>query len=529
MRVSILDTRKKKKKGVVARIFLATTLIMQKIYCLTKDLYNVKTIQDSIKLRTNNYQFVGYNENTSVGYSEILSIRPDIVVVDYPADFTAKQLIDAMKAVGNVTIVALIDNPQIKGELESVGIKYIMTKPINGEAFFDLFTTNNSNPFISNNSPFTAGQSNNANPFANSNVNRNSNNNGINPFNNMNSVNSFNNNMNTRTGNGSPNNALSNRLGNNNGLQDDLKAPTNSIGIGKKLTIKQKLVSLHCSKGGVGKTTLAINLAVLLSTVKVGEEPLKVLLVDMDWAFGDICTDLFKFAPSPTIMDWAEDIDNKLKMNIGNSSAIKYSQEQIEQYLITYEKTGLYILAAPADHNAFLNIENKGQVAEIVIRNLRENCNFDLILFDCGNNLEDHTVQALNLSDEIYEITTMDVSTISEIVKTKATFQSAGLPLNKIKLVFNKFPKSGADFKKEDVTETIGIPLVSTIGDHPETRTSHNNAMPLVLQGSAQEFRNEIQQLANNVMGNDFFGKNRSKNLSYQEPKKGLFARLFGK
>lgn len=496
---------------------------MQKIYCLTKDLYNVKTIQDSIKIRTNNYQFVGYNENTSIGYSEILSTHPDIVVVDYPSDFTAQQLVEAMKVVGDITIVALIDNPQVKGELESANIKYIIQKPINGEAFFNLLSKNNSNPFMINNSPFNQAKQplNNSNPFAMPN----------NTNNNVSNNNSFvNNPINNRFDSNSNNssNTLSNRL-NGSGLQDGLRAPTNTIGSGKKLTIKQKTASLHCAKGGVGKTTLAINLAVLLSTVKVGEEPLKVLLVDMDWAFGDICTDLFKFAPSPTIMDWAEDIDEKLKMNMGNASSIRYSQEQIEQYLITYEKTGLYILAAPADHNAFLNIENKGQVADIIIKNLKENCNFDLILFDCGNNLEDHTVQALNLSDEIYEITTMDVSTISEIVKTKSTFQAAGLPLNKIKLIFNKFPRSGADFKKEDVTETIGIPLVSTIGDHPETRTSHNNANPLVLQNSAQEFRNEIQQLANIVMGNDFFGKNKSRNLTYQEPKKGLFARLFGK
>src|SRR5581483_2433202 len=88
-------------------------------------------------------------------------------------------------------------------------------------------------------------------------------------------------------------------------------------------TQRGKLWSVFGAKGGVGKTTLAVNLAVTLTR----QPNLRVALVDTDLEFGDIGAHL-NLAPSRTIMDLVlrlDDIDQELldRVLIRHESGVK--------------------------------------------------------------------------------------------------------------------------------------------------------------------------------------------------------------
>ncbi|HHT64300.1 MAG TPA: response regulator/pilus assembly protein, partial [Clostridia bacterium] len=96
----------------------------------------------------------------------------------------------------------------------------------------------------------------------------------------------------------------------------------------KSLTKEPQIITVFGSKGGVGKTTLCVNLAAHLAY----KEKAKVVLVDLDLQFGDIPV-FFNVVPRKSI---AELVQEKGKMNF----------QLINNYLITHASK-VKILPAP--------------------------------------------------------------------------------------------------------------------------------------------------------------------------------------
>jgi len=79
----------------------------------------------------------------------------------------------------------------------------------------------------------------------------------------------------------------------------------NPVGLGERgLQTKPQVVTVFGTKGGVGKTTIAVNLAVLLAKTKK-----KVAVVDLDLQFGDISVFL-NLMPRRTIAELAQEGSN---------------------------------------------------------------------------------------------------------------------------------------------------------------------------------------------------------------------------
>lgn len=507
----------------------------KKVYILDNNPAHINKIQTRLNIE-NNFSLVGANTDAATGYTEIREVVPDILIFGYPSNFTAEQLNMAMKNVNqNMTFVAILCNDNFAADLQNNGITHIIKESNIDSVVNILQELNVSDPFdpFNVNSMLNKQNNNAANPFATS------------------SSSSINTNLNTNSGTpfsgatfgGQNNNPLAKNLNINkeeeaNGIRDKLNIETQSPQFSPidlrqndngKLILKRRSVALHCPKGGVGKTTLSLNIAALLANAtldKQGMSKLKVLLVDMDWAFGDICTNLCAQA-SPNVMNWVEDIESRKKLALNSiQSNVNYdfTQAQIDKYLIHYKDTGLYILAAPALHNDYVNIQNPGETARIIIDNIKKNCDFDIVIYDCGNNLEDYTVQALMSADLVYEITTLDMSTMADITSLTSTFRSIQFPMDRLRLIFNKCPASGADVDLSTIEATMKLNIIATVPENPNVRTSNNNGVPLVLGKTAPDFKAAIEKIVNNMVGIPLFGRKRRK---VKESKSGFFSRLF--
>ena len=140
-------------------------------------------------------------------------------------------------------------------------------------------------------------------------------------------------------------------------------------------------------KGGVGKSTVAANLALLLAQA----HPQGVVLVDLDAQFGDVAS-LLDIKPDRTVVDAVA--------ALGDPVVLKTC--------LAKHPSGLVVLPAPASPTAgeFITIDqSKGLVEDL--KSL-----FPIVVIDTGSGLNDPGVGALEASDDAVFVTSMDVSSL---------------------------------------------------------------------------------------------------------------------
>lgn len=290
-------------------------------------------------------------------------------------------------------------------------------------------------------------------------------------------------------------------------------------------TIKQTVIAVNSPKGGVGKTTIAKELALAYASVRINGQPLKVCLVDCDLDFGDAAS-MLALSSYPNITLWTADIAKRLQMSGGNTD-IRYPQAQIEQFLLTHQPTGLKVLAAPTNHSEAINIE--GDQMQVVLKNLR-NCDFDVIILDTGNNTKDSTLVALDEANIILMVCTMDVAAINDANMLLNTLRQCQFPMGKIKLVMNKLPKTDQDIDLSEIEQILQSEIIATIPDYPRMRQLNNSGSPAVLDRDT-EFSVAIRRLGHTILPvfNQRVRIGKSRRTGAQPNKRGLLSRLFKK
>lgn len=145
-----------------------------------------------------------------------------------------------------------------------------------------------------------------------------------------------------------------------------------------------KIITVTSVKGGVGKTTLALNLAGLISLEKK-----KVLVLDAD-LYGNAVALSTKADQDKTLFTLVDDLKNN-----------RFISEQ--DYVTKYNEY-LSILPAPKDPRQANKIGSK--YLNIVLSKLKPR--YDYIIIDTNNTLDDFNLIALDNSDEVLFVITND-------------------------------------------------------------------------------------------------------------------------
>lgn len=285
-----------------------------------------------------------------------------------------------------------------------------------------------------------------------------------------------------------------------------------------------KVITVFSAKGGVGKTTIACELATFLSLTYHGKGKFRVCLVDYDLMFGDILSTL-NFNPNQAnMMDWIADLDKKHKAG-QEWNAISYDAGQIERFLQKKEESGLYSLIAPITNFDYMKISNEEIVnlCGTMLRNIVENGDFDFVIVDTGNNIEDATYVSLERADEILLILTQSMNSANCNNNFLNTMNHLEFDLSKIRIVINKAkPAKGVGISVNELQEALKNPVTNQpfecyakIKDNDAVQNAENIGEPMVYK-SSHEFTKSIGEVAHHVIGDMFvLAKPKKKRFSF--------------
>jgi pilus assembly protein CpaE len=235
------------------------------------------------------------------------------------------------------------------------------------------------------------------------------------------------------------------------------EAMTQQASLQRTPTAQGQVVTVFSAKGGVGKTTISTNLAVALADGGLRQ----VCLVDLDLAFGDVAITLQIF-PTRTIAD-AVQMEAHLDL------------DGLESLLTPY-RDGVYALVAPIQPDA------KDTITPALVVKILEllRTRFDYVVVDTPPAFDDQVLQAFDVSDLIMLITTPDIPALKNLKIALETLTLLNYPREQSLLVLNRSqPKVG--ITAEEVSTTMGIPIVAMIPSSAEIPASVNRGEPIVL------------------------------------------------
>ena len=193
-----------------------------------------------------------------------------------------------------------------------------------------------------------------------------------------------------------------------------------------------KIISTFSNKGGIGKTSVAVNLAVEIA--EMTKE--KTALIDLNLQLGDVSTFL-DLTPSFDVCYVVNNLANIDKTNITNA-------------LTRYKNTSLYVIADP------INIENSKEITSEQIKALilELKKTFSYIIIDVGTNIDAKTITALDMSDLILLCAIVNLPAVRNIQRCMNLFKKLNYPQEKIKLVLNRYMEN-EEIKTTDIEEVV--------------------------------------------------------------------------
>ncbi|MCB0193120.1 MAG: response regulator [Anaerolineae bacterium] len=233
-----------------------------------------------------------------------------------------------------------------------------------------------------------------------------------------------------------------------------------------------KIVSIFSSKGGVGCSTIAVNLAIALQQ----NAAIKVAVVDTSLQFGDIGVLLNLYA-SRTIADLASNSD-------------ELDDELISDVFIPHSSGVKALLAPPRPEVA--DTVTPTLVTDVLDRLRRM---FDVIIVDTGSVLDDVVLNVLDLSDKIIVVTTPEIPSIKDAKLFFEVTEALEYERDRIMFVLNKTDKR-INIRAEDIEANIKYPIQGQLPlDERSVTTSVNQGVPYVLSDKNGVLTKAVTQL----------------------------------
>lgn len=253
------------------------------------------------------------------------------------------------------------------------------------------------------------------------------------------------------------------------------------------------VITVFGAKGGLGKTTIAANLA-----VKLAEKRKKVALVDLDLQFGDVHI-FMDIEPKDTITELFQEI---AAPNI----------DSVRSYM-TVHSSGVHVLCAPRSPE-YAELISAEKVLSLLTL-LRSY--YDYVIIDTAPTFSEVNMTAIESSSLIFFITGLDISILKNSKLSISLLESLQ-QIDKLRVIVNRAVDMSSITVK-DVEKIIGYPIWAKMpSDYKVAVNALNRGVPFVSGVPSSKISQSIFVMADSLLN----GKTDNKDEKTKK-KKGLF------
>ncbi len=238
-----------------------------------------------------------------------------------------------------------------------------------------------------------------------------------------------------------------------------------------------QILTVYSPRGGVGCSTIAINLAVALHE----QLDVRVLLMEGKMLFGHLGL-MLNFRPQNTIADL-----------IPHAGTL---DEGLVDEVISQHASGIHVLLGPADLNVAQGIrpDDLYNVIKAVSRV------YDIIVIDAGSFLNDSTVTLMDSADRVLLVTTPDLAALHDTSRFIQLSGTLGFPPEKVLTVLNRAGMQGG-VKSRDIESALHHALFAQISEgNANVMRSLNRGVPLLYSSPRNPMSREIRTLAGKLV-----------------------------
>jgi pilus assembly protein CpaE len=237
-----------------------------------------------------------------------------------------------------------------------------------------------------------------------------------------------------------------------------------------------RIISVFAPKGGVGKTTVAFNLAVALAQLSQ-----RTVLIDGSVQFGDLRALLKVPTDAPSILDLPTD---------------RIAESDLSDVLWR-DPSGIDILLAPPriEMAEMITARDIDKILSLLRRV------YEAIVIDMSSSINDINLAFLDASDTIIEIVTYDSTTIHNTIAMADTFRSIGYPASKVRYLVNRADSSGG-IEPDDLHRALGrVPEHKVMSDGQLVVRANNEGVPFILASPTAPVSQDLVRVATELLG----------------------------
>jgi pilus assembly protein CpaE len=231
-----------------------------------------------------------------------------------------------------------------------------------------------------------------------------------------------------------------------------------------------RVITVLSPKGGVGKTTVATNLAAGLAALR----PHEVAIVDVDLQFGDVA-DSFLLDPAHTLADVRADGGT-------DAAALKL--------MLAATSGDLYALCAPDDPASGEGVSPEAVAA--AVRSLSRDLPF--VVVDTGAGIDAAALAAVEQSTDLVLVGSLDVPSVRSLRKLVDALDRLGMTEARRHVVLNR-ADSRVGVSAADVVDTLGMPISVAVPSSVAIPSALNGGAPVVVSGPRTAPARAFQQL----------------------------------
>jgi pilus assembly protein CpaE len=234
------------------------------------------------------------------------------------------------------------------------------------------------------------------------------------------------------------------------------------------------IIALTGATGGVGSTSLAVNLGCSLAANPENS----VVLLDLDLCLGD--ADVFlDTIPEYTLSDVAQNI-NRLDLTLLKRSLTKHD-------------TGLYLLPRPVqlEDARHITTDELSRVLGLL------KASFTHVIIDTSKGFTEMDMHALAEADQVLLVTQLDLPCLRNVVRLMMSFKESGKFDDRVKIIVNRVGYDAGQISLKKAQETIGRDIFWQVpNDYRVMVEVRNNGVPLIQQAPKAAITQSINQLA---------------------------------